>query len=57
MIGMGIAFLVLGLVLLLAIQWTGVAAGIVGLVLAILGIAGFERRAAALGGHTERPRI
>ena len=57
MIGMGIAFLVLGLVLLLAIQWTGVAAGIVGLVLAILGIAGFECRAAALGGHTERPRI
>ena len=57
MIGVGIAFIVLGLVLLFIIQWTGVAAGFVGLVLAMLWIAGFERRAVALGGHTERPRI
>jgi hypothetical protein len=45
MIGVGIAFIVVGLVFLFIVPWVGIAAGIVGLVLAILWVAGFGRRA------------
>ncbi len=46
MIGVGIAFIVLGVIFLFVIPWVGIAAGIVGLLLAILWVAGFGRRAA-----------
>jgi hypothetical protein len=46
MIGVGLALIVIGVVLLFIIPWVGIAAGIVGLILAILYIAGVGRRAA-----------
>ena len=46
MIGVGIALLVVGLVFLFIIPWVGIPVGIVGIVLAILWMAGFGRRAA-----------
>ena len=45
MIGVGIAFIVVGIIFLFLVPWVGIAAGIVGLVLAILWVAGFGRRA------------
>jgi membrane associated rhomboid family serine protease len=45
-IGVAVAFIVIGLIFLFLIPWVGIAAGIVGLLLAILWIAGFGRRAA-----------
>jgi hypothetical protein len=45
MIGVGLALIVIGVVLLFIIPWVGIAAGIVGLILAILYIAGVGRRA------------
>ena len=56
MIGVGIAFVVVGLVFLFVIPWVGIAVGIVGLVLAILWVAGFGRRAVTRDGRTERYR-
>jgi hypothetical protein len=55
-IGVGIAFIVVGLIFLFVIPWVGIAAGIVGLVLAILWVAGFGRRAAEGEAATERRR-
>jgi hypothetical protein len=49
-IGVGIAFIVLGVVFLFVIPWVGIAAGLVGIALAIIWVAGFGRRAA---GHDE----
>jgi hypothetical protein len=46
MIGIGIAFIVLGVIFLFIIPWVGIPVGIVGLVLAIAYFAGFGRRAA-----------
>ena len=46
MIGVGIAFIVVGVIFLFIVPWVGIAAGIVGLLLAIAWIAGFGRRAA-----------
>jgi hypothetical protein len=46
MIGLGLVLLVLGIVVLFVIPWVGIAVGIVGLVLAVLWLAGFGRRAA-----------
>ncbi|HZT93419.1 MAG TPA: hypothetical protein VE985_02940 [Gaiellaceae bacterium] len=46
MIGVGIAFIVVGVIFLFIIPWVGIAAGVVGLVLAIFWVAGFGRRAA-----------
>ncbi|MDE3025129.1 MAG: hypothetical protein KGI93_06110 [Acidobacteriota bacterium] len=46
MIGVGIAFVLLGIVFLFIVPWVGIPVGIVGLVLAILWFAGFGRRAA-----------
>jgi hypothetical protein len=45
MIGVGIALLIVGIVFLFILPWVGIPVGIVGLVLAILWIAGFGRRA------------
>ena len=45
MIGVALALIVAGVVLLFIIPWVGIAAGIVGLVLALLYVAGIGRRA------------
>ena len=49
MIGVGIALIVVGLVFLFIIPWVGIPVGIVGIVLAVLWVAGFGRRAAERG--------
>lgn len=46
MIGVALALVVCGVVLLFIIPWVGIAAGIVGVMLAILYVAGVGRRAA-----------
>jgi uncharacterized membrane protein YccF (DUF307 family) len=46
MIGLGLAFIIAGIVLLFIVPWVGIPVGIVGLVLAVLYLAGFGRRAA-----------
>ena len=46
MIGVALALIVVGVVLLFIIPWVGIAAGIVGVILAILYVAGVGRRAA-----------
>jgi len=46
MIGVGIAFVIVGIVFLFIIPWVGIPVGIVGIVLAVLWLAGFGRRAA-----------
>jgi hypothetical protein len=45
-IGVALAFIVVGVILLFIIPWVGIAAGIVGVILAILYLAGIGRRAA-----------
>lgn len=55
MIGLGIAFILVGIIFLFLIPWVGIPVGIVGLVLAILWIAGFGRRAAERDAPTEPP--
>jgi Flp pilus assembly protein TadB len=56
-IGLGIAFIIVGIIFLFIIPWVGIPVGIVGLVLAILWVAGFGRRAARGDAHVERRRI
>jgi hypothetical protein len=56
-IGVGIAFIVVGLIFLFVIPWVGIAAGIVGLLLAILWVAGFGRRAAGGDAVPDRRRV
>jgi Flp pilus assembly protein TadB len=56
-IGVGIAFIVVGIIFLFVIPWVGIAAGIVGLALAIIWVAGFGRRAADRDGRAERHRV
>jgi hypothetical protein len=46
MIGVALALIIVGVVLLFIIPWVGIAAGIVGLILAILYLVGIGRRAA-----------
>ena len=46
MVGIALALIVLGVILLFIIPWIGIAAGIVGLILGILYVAGVGRRAA-----------
>jgi hypothetical protein len=46
MIGVALALIVIGVILLFIIPWVGMAAGVVGLVLAILYVVGIGRRAA-----------
>jgi hypothetical protein len=57
MIGVGIAFIVVGLIFLFVIPWVGIAAGIVGLVLAILWVAGFGRRVVGRDPVADRRRV
>lgn len=54
MIGVAIAFVVLGVIFLFVIPWVGIAAGIVGLMLAAFWIAGFGRHAARRDETVER---
>jgi hypothetical protein len=56
-IGVGIAFIVIGIILLFVIPWVGIAAGVVGLVLAIVWVAGFGRRAAEGEAAADRRRV
>ena len=46
MIGVGIAFIIVGIIFLFIVPWVGIAAGIVGLILLGLFLAGFGKRAA-----------
>ena len=46
MVGIALALIVLGVILLFIIPWIGIAAGIVGLILGVLYVAGVGRRAA-----------
>ena len=57
MIGVGIAFIVIGVVFLFIVPWVGIPVGLVGLVLAILWVAGFGRRAVGSDAPTERERV
>ena len=57
MIGVAIAFIVVGIILLFLIPWVGIAAGVVGLVLAIIWVAGFGRRAAEGDPAADRRRV
>jgi hypothetical protein len=54
-IGVGIAFIVLGVVFLFLVPWVGIAAGIVGLLLAVLWVAGVGRRVATRDAPSDRP--
>jgi hypothetical protein len=57
MAGVGIAFIIVGIVFLFVIPWVGIAVGIVGLVLALLWVAGFGRRAIGHDSRIERDRV
>jgi hypothetical protein len=57
MIGVGLALIVLGVVFLFVVPWVGVAAGVLGLVLAFLWIAGFGRRAVSGDERAGRDRV
>jgi len=56
-IGVGIALILLGVVFLFVIPWVGIVAGLVGLVLAFLWIAGFGGRAVAGSDRAGRDRV
>jgi uncharacterized membrane protein YccF (DUF307 family) len=56
-IGVGIAFIVIGVVFLFIVPWVGIPVGLVGLVLAVLWVAGFGRRAVSRETHGERERV
>jgi hypothetical protein len=46
MIGVGLALLLVGIITLFVMPWVGITLGVVGLVLAVLWMVGFGRRAA-----------
>jgi membrane associated rhomboid family serine protease len=56
-IGVGIAFIVVGIIFLFVVPWVGIAAGLVGLLLAILWVAGFGRRALERDTPADRPQV
>ncbi len=56
MIGIGIAFIVVGLIFLFIVPWVGIPVGIVGLLLAILWLAGVGRRTVGREAPAERDR-
>ena len=57
MIGVGLAFIVVGIILLFLVPWVGIPVGLLGLVLAILWLAGFGRRAVEGDPETDRRRV
>lgn len=54
MIGLGLALIVIGIIFLFVIPWVGAPLGIVGIILAVLWLAGFGRRAVR-GDEPHRP--
>ena len=56
MIGVALAFIVVGIIFLFLVPWVGIPVGIVGLLLAVLWVAGFGRRAAGRDRYAERHR-
>src|SRR5262249_10527257 len=56
-IGVSIRFIVVGIVFLLLIPWVGIAAGIVGLMLALLWVAGFGRHSVEREACPDRHRV
>ena len=54
MIGIGLAFLLVGIVFLFMLPWVGIPLGIVGVILAVLYFTGFGRRAHR-GGRPTQP--
>jgi hypothetical protein len=56
MIGIGLALLIVGIIFLFVVPWVGIPVGIIGLVLAVLWLAGFGRRAAS-GEEPSRQRL
>ena len=57
MIGVGIAFIVVGLIFLFIVPWVGIPVGLVGLVLAVLWLAGVGRRTVGRDTRVERERV
>jgi hypothetical protein len=57
MAGVGVAFIVVGIVFLFVVPWVGIVVGIVGLALALLWVAGFGRRAIGHDRGVERNRV
>lgn len=57
MIGVGVAFIIVGIVFLFVIPWVGIPVGIVGLALALLWLAGFGRRAAGRDRSIKSDRV
>ena len=57
MIGVAIAFIVVGIVFLFLVPWVGIIVGIVGLVLAVGWVAGFGGRAVPGDGYADRHRV
>jgi membrane associated rhomboid family serine protease len=56
-IGVGIAFIVVGILFLFLVPWVGIAAGLVGLVLAVLWLAGVGRRVATRDAPSDRRQV
>jgi hypothetical protein len=54
MIALGIVFVLVGIIFLFVVPWVGIPIGIIGLVLALLWLAGFGR-SAARGEQPTRP--
>ena len=57
MIALGVAFIVVGIIFLFVIPLVGIAAGIVGLVLAFLWVAGFGRHSVERDPYSDRHRV
>ena len=57
MIGVAVAFIVVGVVFLFLIPWVGIPVGLLGLVLAVLWVAGFGRRAVEGDPDADRRRV
>lgn len=55
MIGLGIAFIIVGLIFFFTLFWVGVPVALIGIVLVVLYFAGFGRRAAR-GEQPQQPR-
>jgi hypothetical protein len=56
-IGVGVAFIVVGILFLFIVPWVGIVVGIVGLFLALLWVAGFGRRAISRDRTVEHPDL
>jgi uncharacterized membrane protein YccF (DUF307 family) len=56
-IGVAIALIVIGVVFLFLVPWVGIPVGLVGLLLAVLWVAGFGRRAVGRDTQAERNRV